>query len=187
MTNIKYGFVALLAGLTGQIAVAATPIDFITHNQIEVNAPASAIWPFVMQMERWKKGASLVPIDGAPNRLGSKFKMLQEGGNVGWTFENVELVPQQIRTLRMNGPDGTLIGYATLRLIPHGRSTLVRYDVLAVFPATPDLAKPDDRARILAESSKRFDEELATLKELSEGGRRRHFPNASPTMEADHP
>jgi hypothetical protein len=162
MTNIKYGFATLLAGLSTQIAVAATPMDFITHNQVAVNAPAAAIWPFVMQMERWKKGASLVPVDGAPNRLGSKFKMLQDGKPAGWTVENVELVTQQVRTLRMNGPDGTLAGYAILRLTPHGRSTLVRYDVFAALPVPSELAEPDKWTRYLAENHKRFDEELAT-------------------------
>ena len=159
-------------------ATPAARMDFVTHNEIVVNAAPDAIWPYVLRMNDWKKGARLVPIGGSPDKVGAKFKAVAGGDATAFYVENVELVSQQVRTLRLNELDGTLIGFASLRLTPHGRTTLVRYDVYVSMQEPPAVsAYPPEAQRtnepgFIAQNRKRFDEELATLKGLAESRQR---------------
>src|SRR5690606_42100493 len=52
-------------------------------------------------------------------------------------FTNVEMVPEQRRTIRLNTPEGALIGYAVWELTPVEGGTEVAYHVYseAVIPA----------------------------------------------------
>lgn len=173
-TGIKSFCGALLIALTvpaasAQAAGVPSHLDFITHNQVEIDAPPAAVWPHILKMEEWKKGNRLEPVEPGSNRLGSRFNSMM-GETLAYTVENAEFVPERVRTLRLNELDGTLIGYATLRLTPRGQSTVVQYDVYCLMATPPEVKEAADWTKYLAENSKRFDEELLALKALSETG-----------------
>jgi len=157
---------------------AANRMDIVTRNEVIINATPDAIWPYILQMNKWKKGARLIPISGSPDTVGEKFKAVFGGDAALFYVENVELVPEQFRTIRMNELDGTLIGYASLRLTPSGQATLVQYDVYA-YVQSPyvDLASSLETrqakdAEFIENSRKRFDEELSILKGMVGSGPR---------------
>lgn len=93
-------------------------------------------------------------------------------------MENVEVVLERVRTLRMNEIDGTVIGYSSMRLVPRDHATLVQYDVYAYiqFPLIVAAAQPDApeaaKKAFIQDTWKRFNEELSTLKRIAEAPRR---------------
>lgn len=171
-TGIKTLCGALLIALavpavSAQATGTSAHLDFITHNQVVIDAPAAVVWPHILKMEGWKKGNRLEPVEPGSNRLGSRFNSMT-GETIAYTVENAEFVPERVRTLRLNELDGTLIGYATLRLSPRGQSTVVQYDVYCLMATPPEVTGSADWAKYLAENSRRFDEELVELKRLAE-------------------
>src|SRR5215469_11310962 len=96
-------------------AGAETPpaqMDFTTHNEIVINAPSTRIWPHIVRLADWKKGPEPIVIKGAEDQIGAQFKVV--GGTpkvLEFYSENVEVVAPQRRTIRLNAPDGSLIGY----------------------------------------------------------------------------
>src|SRR5262245_5461404 len=97
-------------------------IDFISHNEIVVNADARSIWPHILKLSDWKQGAELVPIDERSDSVGGRFKVVEGNPPAVAYIENVEVVPQRLRTIRVDNPDG-LYGYASWRLTEQGSST----------------------------------------------------------------
>lgn len=158
-------------------------MDFITHNQVLVKADPSHIWPHIVKLSDWKKGAELVPLDANSAGVGGRFKAIE--GNpptVSFYAETVEFVPSKRRTNRLNATDGTLIGYATWRLVPQGKFTLVQYDVYCrvVVPVegeNPSVADIGAAKKHYYDTNfSRFDAELAGLKELVESPPRQSAP-----------
>jgi hypothetical protein len=156
----------------------AARMDVITHNEIIVNATPEAIWPHAMRMDDWKKGVKLVSISGKPDELGASFKAVYGSEVALFHATNVEIARNRTRTIRLNALDGALLGYASLRLVPRGSATLVQYDVYSAFPTPPEVADASlvvqarKAALFIANSRKRFGEELATLKAMAEARRR---------------
>src|SRR5690348_1433023 len=90
-------------------------IDLITRNDIVVEATPAQIWPHIVEVSAWKKGAKLLKIAGSAGQVGERFEavMGDDPGEVIFYVENVEVIPQRCRTIRLNAPDGKLLGYAT--------------------------------------------------------------------------
>lgn len=170
---------ALLAfvGVLAWARTEAQPVqmDFVTHNEIVIDAPAARIWPHIVRLADWKKGSQQIVINGAEDQIGGRSKAV--GGNsqvVEFYTENVEVVPPRLRTIRLTAPDGTLIGYASWRLTPHNKSMLVQYDVYCWVTVPVESAAASPQAIAAAKKSyfdvnyRRFAEELVGLKKLVE-------------------
>ncbi len=149
----------------------------LTHNRIEITRPAATIWPFILKPQAWKQGLQLVHQSGPAGRVGEVFAAVEAANptRVMLLVENVELVPNERRTIKLLQPDGRLAGFATWTLDETGGRTVVGYDVYSetVLPAD-QAAKLSAAAVAELERSehnanfKRFDAELAALKGLVE-------------------
>lgn len=162
------------AGLAGQNRLAS---NLVTHSEVTINKPASAIWPKIVDPSEWKMGLKLWHHTG-PAGLG---EILAAGdpadkANVAFFIENVEFVPNQRRTIKLYTPAGQLIGYATWTLKEAGGKTMASYDVFSETLLTTEQAKATTAEQVraaeqtaLATNQKRFDDELLALKRLVEG------------------
>lgn len=89
--------------------------------------------------------------------------------------ENVELTPNQRRTIKLFLADGTLIGFATWSLREEGGRTVVGYavhsetrlDSAQAKAMTPQQIRETERTQRAA-NQQRFDRELLALKRLVE-------------------
>jgi len=152
-------------------------INLNSHSEIEINRPAAAIWPHIMEPNSWKPDRQLVHYAGPAGQLGEVFAI---GGSAApgkvWFFaENVEIVPNQRRTIKLYDPEGRLLGFSTWLLTEsHGR-TRVEYDVHAESLLSAEKAKEATSESIAAQqlegyevNKKRIDAELGALKRLME-------------------
>jgi len=133
-------------------------MDLVTHNQVLIAALPAKIWPYILDPNTWKTGAQLRPSAGCTSGAAARFTaaMAEEPQNILFSAENVELLTERRRTLRLNALDGTLVGFVTWRLTPLNDATLLEYDVYCQI-STPG-----------ADDQRRFAAELIGLKELVE-------------------
>jgi hypothetical protein len=155
---------ALLLTVPAQAGPAMTVrADMVTHSEVLIHGTPARIWPHIVTLE-WKQGAKLVATGHAANGA-NRYKAVM-GDATLFDVEDVELVPEQLRTIRLDQPDGALIGYASLKLTPRGGDTIVDYDVYTAL-ALPSAA---DAVALRKESATRFDQELRALKRIVETG-----------------
>jgi hypothetical protein len=134
---------------------------------VRIDATPEDIWPSIEDPSAWKTGPQLIAVSGQPGALGTRFNSVDPGApdTILFHAENVEIIPQRRRTLRLTGVDGALIGFAIWELSRQDDSTVVEYHVYAQLP--PD----GDANSYRATNQQRFDRELATLKRLVESRR----------------
>jgi hypothetical protein len=151
--------------------------DLVTHNSVVIAATPAEVWPKIINPSGWKAGAQLVASEGDPAQVGATFKavMPDTPEQVAFYVTNVEVVPEQTRAVRLNTPEGALIGYAIWELTPVEGGTEVVYHVYsqAVVPAAAlasmSQAEIDAlRADYGPSNATRFQSELETLKKLVE-------------------
>ena len=172
--------VGLVAASGSAAAQARVATNLVTHSEVTIARPAAAIWPLIVDPGAWKKGASLRHHGGPAGKKGEVFAASEPGdaAKVAFLVENVELVPDQRRTIKLYLPTGVLIGYAAWSLRASGGGTVVGYDVYSETVIDPVQAKAMTPAQIQeveraasAANQKRFDQELLELKRLVEAGR----------------
>ncbi len=152
---------------------ASAAIDLVTHNVVQIRATPAQIWPHIVHSNDWKAGADLISIGGKPGGRGEQFKavLAEEPDIILFHVENVEMILERRRTIRLNAQDGQLIGYASWEIIPQGDVTLVEYHVYSQL-----VLRPEPGASLTAEAleaaeadnhwsnHRRFAAELETLK-----------------------
>ena len=159
-------------------AQARPAINLVTHSRVEINRGAAAIWPRIVDPSEWKQGLKLRHHGGTPGAAGEVLAAVDPANPAEPAFlvENVELVPNVRRTIKLYLPSGGLIGYATWTLEPRGATTVVGYDVYSETLVPAEAARTTDLAeqqRVeYGTNQKRFDAELVALKRLVEGARR---------------
>jgi hypothetical protein len=149
-------------------------MDLVTHNGVLIVAAPAKIWPYIVDPNAWKTGATLLSMGGKPGGIGERFSAVATADpeKVLFIVENVEIVTERRRTIRLEDTDGTLIGFAAWQLISRNDSTLVQYDVYCQL--TSNLMEPSWNGPLAAEaehreaSYRRFAEELDSLKKLVE-------------------
>jgi len=172
--------ILMLSGTVSSVAQERVAINLITHSQVEIARQPTAIWPRIVDPSGWKQGLRLVRHAGPQGKAGEVFAAVDpaKAGPPAFFAENVELVPNQRRTIKLTSPSGTLIGFATWTLQEAGGRTVVAYDVYSETLLTPDQAKGMSAQAIAAQAregyatnKKRFDAELLALKRLVESER----------------
>lgn|GEM_PF-3589516 len=167
---------AIALAASGQAVAQARPaFNLITSNQIEINQPAATIWPKIVDPSSWKQGAKLVHRSGPAGERGEVLVAMGSDNAVAFAVENVEMVANRRRTIKLVSPAGQLIGYAIWTLVPAGSKTVVRYDVFSETVLTAEQAAGMSAAALVEQerasqetNSKRFDAELAALKKQLE-------------------
>jgi hypothetical protein len=156
----------------------AQTLDLVTHNETLIAATPAKIWPFIVDPGAWKTGPRLIPSNGDPGHLGEKFKAVMPDApeKVLFYAQNVEIEVPRRRAIRLNAPDGALIGFAIWELHPHNGSTSVAYRVYSQITLPAGAAGAATAADASAaqtnyfnSSYRRFAAELAALKLLVEG------------------
>jgi hypothetical protein len=169
------GLVALRASADEPVPPAA--LDLVTQNEVLIKATPAEIWPQIVAPNAWKSGPKLLVVSGEPTRIGATFNAVMPDSpqKIEFHAENVEMVAQRRRTIRLNAPDGALIGFAMWELTPRNGATLVEYRVysqVAIPPQNGVSMTPSELAAVQANyynvNYQRFDAELATLKQLVE-------------------
>jgi hypothetical protein len=172
--------VSLALAASHALAQARVAVNLITHSSVQIDRPPAVIWPHIVEPNAWKQGLDLRPHAGQPGQIGEVFAAFDpaDPGPIGFFAENVELVPNRRRTIKLYDAKGTLLGFGTWTLVVSGGGTMVGYDVYSETLIPPEQAgATSPRARAATErealesNQKRFDSELAALKMLVEGGR----------------
>ena len=148
-------------------ALAAQPIDLVTHNAVVIDASPAKIWPYIMDPSGWKAGAQLEHLDGEKGQAGERFRAFMPDDPATTLFHvtNVELMPERRRSMKLNASDGTLIGYASFELTPEGDRTRAEYHVYSQSPPIPGM----DTGEYLRANYQRFATELFALQKLVQG------------------
>ncbi len=174
-------YLALLGSLiaAGDIeAQERLPGHLVTHNEVLIDRPASVIWPYIVDPLDWKQGQRLRHLSGNPGEVGELL-----GGYDAETpelvtlhLQNVELRPYRRRTVKLMQPDGTLLGFATWRLVEEDGRTTVSYAVSmeSGLPSGPVTGHDADEVEAMERAAyeanvRRFQAELEALKALVEG------------------
>jgi hypothetical protein len=167
---------AALALITATVAAQTRPAaNLVTHSEVTIDRPAAKIWPHILDPNAWKQGAKAWHYAGPAGQVGEVFAAGDPAAKSKpeFLFENVELVPNQHRTIKIYATGGALIGYASWWLKEQGGRTVVGYDVYSetvIDPAqarasTPEKLRESERAAA-ATNKARFDQELVALKKL---------------------
>jgi hypothetical protein len=145
-------------------------VDWVMHNDIEIDAPAEAVWPAIVDTNGWH-GTTATSIAGPKGDVGERFDVTypQAPGGVMLRLQNVELVPQGRRTIRIENPDGRFIGYSSWILEPRGEQTIVTYDVYCLSPFPKESATDD----IVQQGSRQSADGLGLLKAFVEKSHQR--------------
>jgi len=175
VSNTPRWLIALIMVLQGAVlaGTVVVPTDLVTHNQIVINAAPGKVWPLVMEPSSWKMGPRMINVRGIPGQLGEQLKGVMDDGHIAFLAENVEVIANQRRTIRLSTEDGKFLGFAVWTLTVQGSGTLVQYEVYSQVP----LANLGDTPAQIAAAQKnyhdmnyqRFAVELTALKKRVEG------------------
>jgi len=177
--RITFGFLLSFVTVYPAITLGAEglEIDLVTHNSVLIHASPTSIWSKILEPGEWKAGAKLIAIEGTPEQSRAKFKavMPETADQVAFYADNIEVLPERRRTMKLSMPDGSLMGYASWELSELDNSTLVQYHVYSevVIPEASltgmsEVEMATLRAGYQSSNYQRFQQELEVLKQLIE-------------------
>jgi hypothetical protein len=168
---------ALVTMANSAAAQARPAMNLNTHSEVVIDRPAATIWPLIVDPTSWKQGTKSWHYAGPAGQLGEVFAAGDPANrkNVEFFFENVQLVPNQRRTIKIYAPAGELLGFAIWTLREAGARTVVEYDVYSeslvnsveARTKTPAELRDAERSYVTT-NQQRFDRELLGLKRLVE-------------------
>lgn len=161
--------------------------ELVALHRIEIDRPAKAIWPHILDTSTWKRGNRLEHVSGERGQVGEVFASIPRDGmsKPEYYVQTVELTPPWRRTNKLygRGRDAPLIGYSSWELEEEGGKTILSYRVFTEVLLRADFVKSHSADQLRAHqreySSKhnaRFKSELQALKEMLEGA---SHPNVS--------
>lgn len=171
--DIKVG----VAWMEPRVSSLRSKVDLVTRNSVTINAAPEVIWPYILNVSSWKAGASITLVSGAVNEVGTVYRtFLPENPDETLFYSvDVELTPLRRRTIKLVDPqDGILNGYASWSLEAGADVTTLIYEVLCQLSLEEASRYCQDKeydavqAEYQAESLRRFQGELETLKGLVE-------------------
>ena len=141
-------------------------IDFLIHSEVVVAATPAAIWPYIIETNRWHGSQTMIPAGGPPGEVGERFHAVHSDfpDMVAFHIENVELATHRRRTIRLDTPEGRYLGYATWVLGEGTTGTTVAYHVYCRYSAPVDAV----RDGLLVQAQRQMDDGLERLKGLIE-------------------
>lgn len=140
-------------------------MDFLVHSKVRIAAPPDAIWPHLATFD-WIESPFLVPMAGTPGQVGERFEAYADARRQVLLYHavNVELVPGERRTMRMETLDGHWMGFVTFELLDLGAETMLGYDVYV----RPPIPEGQTAEAALAQGRAGGDQSLLRLKALIE-------------------
>lgn len=176
-------FAVVIGGLltaTNAAAQSRVALDLNTHSEVTIDRPAAAIWPLIVDPNSWKQGSKNWHHSGPVGQLGEVFAAGDPANKakVEFMIENVQLVPNQLRTIKIYAPNGPLLGFAIWSLKESAGKTVVAYDVYSEEPVDSAQIKSKTPAQLdqaerdyVTTNQQRFDRELIALKRMVETGK----------------
>lgn len=145
-----------------------TTIDYLTHSKVRIAADAATLWPHIVDTSGWQHRQGLVHIGGEPGCVGEQFHAVASSNPEVPLFhvENVELISQRRRTIRLTDLDGIFLGFSTWELTQAGDDTIVAYDTYCRGPLLPPNQTRDE---LIANAQRSMDERILGLRTLIEG------------------
>jgi uncharacterized protein YndB with AHSA1/START domain len=140
------------------------PIDFITHNEVLIDAAPAKVWPHIANTNSWHRN-TMVSVEGEPGKVGERLLVSPRDHPdvVSFHVINAEIEPEQRRTIRLETPDHKFMGFSTWTLTEKAGSTLLTYDVFSHYDVPAEYVDG-----LLSSAHSYMDEGLATLKALVE-------------------
>jgi hypothetical protein len=148
--------------------------DLIVRTEISINAPASAVWPYLFNVKEWKTSISkLERVTGEPNKVGDTLRVTPKGAgeDQGYYIKYVRLVENQQLVIKIfNIPDDGVVGYSDFSLFESNGKTNLIYDVYAEYslPGMSDEEVKEFGWRIYKGTKIKLESENRKLKELVE-------------------
>ena len=107
--------------------------DLIVRTEITIDAPASAVWPYLFNAKEWKQSiGKLERVAGEPMKEGETLKVTPKGAGEGegYYIKYVRVVENQQLVIKIfNIPDDGTVGYSDFSLLEsHGKTHMI-YDV----------------------------------------------------------
>ncbi len=170
------GATSALIGAASAFAQERVAIDLNLYGEIEINRPPSAVWPYIVEVNSWKPERHMVHVSGPKGQIGEVFGIVAASrpDQIWFLAENVELVPNTRRTIKMYNKSLQLTGYTTWKLEGQKR-TMLRVEIHGESVIDPEKLKTmtpqqlaEERRNGYESNKKRVDAELLVLKKMLE-------------------
>lgn len=180
MKCLKWTALAMcsLSALTVHADEPRLAINLIAEGQVEIERPAAVVWPYIVDTNSWKPNRPMVHHAGPTGQVGEVFAIVapQRPDQIWFLAENVELVPNERRTIKLLDLKGNLLGFAIWRLSEQQGRTSIEYQILAESRVLPEQKMTaaqvaEGQRKGYADNKQRVDDEFAELKRRLEGGK----------------
>lgn len=122
-----------MANITQAAADDINKFDLIVRTEITINAPASAVWPYLFNVKDWKQSVGkLERVAGEPNKEGEILKVTPKGAgeDQGYYIKYVRVVENNQLVIKIfNIPDDGAVGFSDFSLFESKGKTHLIYDV----------------------------------------------------------
>lgn len=153
-------------------------INLLAEGQVDIDRPATDVWPYIVDTNSWKPNRPMVHHSGPVGQLGEVFAIVspQRRDQIWFLAENVELVPNKRRTIKLLDLKGDLLGYAVWRLAENQGKTSIDYQILAESRVMPEQKLTAEQVAEMqrkgyTDNKQRVDDEFVELKRRLEAGK----------------
>jgi len=167
-------FIMLLLVVVPTATENIKKFDLIVRTEISINAPASAVWPYLFNVKKWKTSiAKLERVAGDPNKVGETLRVTPKGTveDQGYYIKYVRVVENRQLVIKIfNIPDDGVVGYSDFSLFESNGKTHLIYDVYAEYslPAMTDEEVKTFGQQVYEGTKNKLEIENHRLKELVE-------------------
>lgn len=116
---------------------AQETVDLIVRTSIDIDRPAAAVWPVLVDLKAWKSSVgSLQHMSGEPEKEGELRFMTPMNATAqhGYLIQTMRVVPNRQLVLKLFPSDrAAFLGFAAFTLEESERKTRVTYDVYAEY------------------------------------------------------
>jgi len=122
-----------MANMTQAAVDDVKKFDLIVRTEITIDAPASAVWPYLFDVKEWKQSiGKLERVGGEPNKEGETLRVIPKGAeeDQGYYIKYVRVVENRQLVLKIfNIPDDGAVGFSDFSLFESNGTTHMIYDV----------------------------------------------------------
>jgi uncharacterized protein YndB with AHSA1/START domain len=148
--------------------------DLIVRTEITIDAPASAVWPYLFKAQEWKQSiGKLERVAGKPNTEGETIRVTPKGAGEdrGYYIKYLRVVENHQLVIKIfNIPDDGSVGFSDFSLFEsHGKTHMI-YDVYVEYtlPGMSDEEVKKFGQQVYEGTKNKLEVENRKLKELVE-------------------
>jgi hypothetical protein len=151
--------------------------DLIVRTEVTIEAPASAVWPYLFNVKEWKQSiGKLERVAGESMKEGETLKVTPKGAgeDQGYYIKYVRVVENRQLVIKIfNIPDDGAVGFSDFSLFESNRKTHMIYDVYVEYrlPGMTDEEVQKFGQQVYEGTKNKLEKENRKLKELVEANR----------------